>query len=215
MVKVTSKSLWFGVRPSKIRRWQSDQSCGGRGQSFPVGAQLADEADLRLEHPVTVGAGNGSRCLGLHVFILSFLPTSLCRCLFVTLMPASAAMNSSPLLGSLGGCQCSHEAGLIPNAFSDAFRVSLKRFVGAPSVRLPYWSSPNLSFFGNRWSVMRATWSTQLSCDFISMVGMLGSPARVSTSVSGLSPGDRMSNLKIDLLRQFTQIYGTPLPPPL
>ena len=85
----------------------------------------------------------------------------------------------------LSAAVCSHEVVLIPKAFRDALRLSLKRFFGAPSERLPSCSSPKKSFLGMRESGMRATCPAQRSCVFMSNVCMLGSPARVRTSVSG------------------------------
>ena len=95
---------------------------------------------------------------------------------------------------------CSHEVWLIPKAFREALRVSLKRFFGAPSERLPSCSSPKNSFFGILWSGIRATCPAQRSCDFISRVCMLGSPARVRTSVSGTFSCQLMSSSFLSLM---------------
>ena len=81
---------------------------------------------------------------------------------------------------------CSLELWLMPKAFNDTLRVSLKRFFWPPRERLLCWSSPNKSFLGSRWSGMGTAWPVQRSWVCIKMLWMLERLAWVSTSVSGL-----------------------------
>ena len=81
---------------------------------------------------------------------------------------------------------CSHELCLIPKAFSETLRVSLKRFFWPPRESLLCWSSPNKSFLGSRWSGMGTAWPVQRSWVCIKMLWMLERLAWVSTSVSGI-----------------------------
>ena len=73
--------------------------------------------------------------------------------------------------GSLNECFRINERTCVANfarakvmlkAFSEALRVSLRRFFCPPRERLQCWSSPYSSFFGSQWSDMQTTWPAQL-----------------------------------------------------
>ena len=48
--------------------------------------------------------------------------------------------------------------GVDGNAFTEIFRLSMKRFFCPPCERFPTCSSAQKSLFGSRWSGMRAAW---------------------------------------------------------
>ena len=81
---------------------------------------------------------------------------------------------------------CSHELWLMLKAFSDTLRLSLKSIFWPPKDHWPWWSSPNRSFSGSRWSGIWTTWLAQRSWVYIRMLWILGRLVRVSTSVSGI-----------------------------
>ena len=68
----------------------------------------------------------------------------------------------------------------------EAFKVSLKRFLGAPRDLFPECSSLKRSCFGIRESSILITWPDHLSWYFISMVWILIMLERERTSVSGI-----------------------------
>ena len=90
-----------------------------------------------------------------------------CRRLWAVMTVVASCWRAPPLTRArhlvLFAASFSHVVGLIPKALRETFRVSLYRFLGAPSDRLPSCSSPNNSFFGILESGIRATWPAQRS----------------------------------------------------
>ena len=156
----------------------------GLGESVPVGAEMACEANLGSEGSGAVWTGDGGCCwrLGGSAFL------SCLRCSWSATAILLASWDFTPLRTDarhfgLSIAACSHKLWLpMAKAFSDILRVSLKRFFWSPRERLPCWSSSNKSFLGSRWSAMRTTWPAQRSWVCIKMVWMLERLAWVKTS---------------------------------
>ena len=112
-----------------------------------------------------------------------------CRCLSAVTFLLSSCRRATSVIAArhfdLLAAVVSHGAGFTAKAFRETFSESLYRFFWPPWACLPSRRSPNRTFFRILQSGMGATWPAQRSCDFINIVGILGTPARVRTSVPG------------------------------
>ena len=115
---------------------------------------------------------------------LLFLHCSAAAILLASWDLAPLQANAHHFSLSIGAC--SQELPLMPKAFSDTLRVSLKHFFWPPRELFSCWSLQNKGFLGSRWSGIRTTWPAQRSWVCIKMVWMLERLAWVSTSMSGI-----------------------------
>ena len=110
------------------------------------------------------------------------------RCLFISCCSFSfcSILTAADFVVNLhtfrSAAKASRSVGAISPALSSRLQTSLYRRVGLPAGLEPAASSPYSMSFGILPSSMRATWPSQRSLLFVSMLNMLGIPARLRIS---------------------------------
>ena len=132
-----------------------------------AGTLMADKTNAGQAGPVIVAAAEGLILVGAGDFVA--FPLLSCDSLVDGVTPGLAV------------CSYSRPLAMVDVAGPTDFRMSLKRFFGAPLLRWPVRESSR-TIWGRQWCSILDTCPAQRSCDFNSMASMLEISACSSTS---------------------------------